>query len=240
MFSLSPSATMARFLAFTLLLLFALPVFAQPFMPPPRDDETALMLRQMQSELTAQLQETQRMLSLVGPNDRQLANMLQTRQEDLTRQLRDVVQQRNEMTGGMQGRGGRDEIIPNPAMPAEMPPGMMGGIQPGLEMPPGMMGGMGGMPPNVMGGMGGMRMQPGLEMPPRGMGGMVEQPPSWDTTPWGPRMPRELIEIRQSVDLLKREVGELKETIKALEAQIHLLNRNILLFDRVRDLEEPY
>ncbi|MCL2005012.1 MAG: hypothetical protein FWG73_02500 [Planctomycetaceae bacterium] len=234
---------MARFLGFSLLLLFALPVFAQG----PVGD--AAMLQRMQGELTAQLQETQHMLSLVGPTDRRLAEVLQTRQADLTRQLRDVMQQlqvsgqnepmmeRAEMP---QGRGGRDETMPNAtmtnAMPAEMPPGMWGGMPAASPMPqpgPGMWGGMG-MPP--MSPMSSAGLPP--SSPPHW--GMVEQPPSWDATPWGPRLPRELTEMRQSVDLLKREVGELRETVKALEAQIQLLNRNILLFDRVRDLEEPY
>jgi hypothetical protein len=70
-----------------------------------------------------------------------------------------------------------------------------------------------------------------------GMGGMGYNPTppwgdpdrTWDATPWGPRLPKELVETKQSIDSLRKEIVDLKETIKALETQIQLLTRNILL-----------
>jgi DNA repair exonuclease SbcCD ATPase subunit len=52
------------------------------------------------------------------------------------------------------------------------------------------------------------------------------QAPSWE---WGPRLPKELTEVKQSVESLQREITELRELIKRLETQIQLLNRTILL-----------
>jgi hypothetical protein len=54
-------------------------------------------------------------------------------------------------------------------------------------------------------------------------------------TQWGPRLPRELTEVKQSVELLRKEVADLKETIRTLETQIQLLSRNILLSERTRE-----
>ena len=56
-----------------------------------------------------------------------------------------------------------------------------------------------------------------------------------ETAYWGPKLPKELTEVKQSVESLKREVAALKETIKVLETQIQLLNRNILLSERVKE-----
>jgi hypothetical protein len=80
---------------------------------------------------------------------------------------------------------------------------------------------------------------PEMPVPPMpgypGMGAGWGTPPlgdadrMWDATPWGPRLPKELVETKQSVESLRKEIADLKETIKALETQIQLLTRNILL-----------
>jgi cell division protein FtsB len=58
-------------------------------------------------------------------------------------------------------------------------------------------------------------------------------------TLWGPRLPKELVELKQSVESMRKEIAELKDTVKALEAQIRLLNQNILLSERVKESNHP-
>jgi cell division protein FtsB len=71
------------------------------------------------------------------------------------------------------------------------------------------------------------------------MGGGMPMPwsenPAADSNPWAPKPAKELIEIKQTVDSMRTEIAALKETIKNLEAQIQLLNRNILLSERAKE-----
>ena len=114
---------------------------------------------------------------------------------------------------------------PNPEIPGQFPGTPMQGYSPTQPFPGG------GYPGGTY---------PGGTYP----GGMGYAPASpwgdpdrmWDATPWGPRLPRELVETRQSVESLRKEIADLKETVKALETQIQLLSRNILL-ERVKEKE---
>ncbi|MDR0327827.1 MAG: hypothetical protein LBI05_05985 [Planctomycetaceae bacterium] len=260
---------MTRFLSlFLLLLVFALPVFAQdePAKPQPLPSDPALLTR-MKQELSRKIQEIQLMLGYVS--DAQLVETLTNQQAELTRQLLEVTQQMPKTTP-IQGFSRAADISPE-----QMLPGMLDSLAPeprgrviptpdsipnrrdfSLPMMP-MPGGFGGMnvpptdpyqnprppmdpykqqydSPNMGGGMG---------IPPAGMGGMGGYPGGmmggptsamdhdrmWEATPWGPRLPRELTETKQAVDALRKEVADLKDTVKALETQIQLLNRNMLL-----------
>ena len=218
---------MSRFLACTLSLLLALPAFAQT----PVGD--AALLQRMQADLALQLQETQRMLGLVGPNDRQLADMLRTQQQDLTRQLRDVMLQLQGPGTGMadlddipaipQGRVRNDDMSPMPFDPRIQRPIPQIPVQSQV-------------PQQLLNAISGAGIDVTAFPPATPYFNPPMTPPIPNDLPsWGPRPPRELIEMKQSIDMLQREVGELRETIKALETQIQLLSRNILLLDRVRD-----
>lgn len=244
-----------RLLCFGLLLAIVLPLHAQPlepvvglsapgggFVPDPA------FLMPMREKITNELQQIQRMRGIVNSNDTQLIESLDSQQAELTKQLRDIMQQ-------MQAGPTAPSAERIPQMPGGMGGGMMGGMQ---EMPPNL-GGMGMIPqqmPPMPGMMGGMGMMP-QQIPP-----MPQVPPyllpqealpqtspypvfgggynSYDlnrgeTAHWGPRLPKELTEVKQSVESLRREIAELKETIKVLETQIQLLNRNILLSERVKE-----
>jgi len=119
-----------------------------------------------------------------------------------------------------------------PVMPPVMPhvPGLQNAmpINPPINpMPGGMM--MGGMPP-------GAYHPPMMPTPMEPMDAhWGNQPHAWDASSWGPRLPRELTEVKQSVESLQKEIVELRGTIKALETQIQLLTRNILLSERARE-----
>jgi len=271
---------MKQFLCLTLLLLIALPTFAQdgpPVLGQALPNDPALLIR-MQDQLRFELQETQRMLNIINPNDAQLIETLRTRQAELGRQINDIVGQLQtslatpNVGAGFPGADARPGLMPGlppmqqrqapdwrQAEPA-MPPGMgMPGMQ-GMPMPPEGM--MGGMPPGMpMPGMHGMPMPPENMMP----GGMIPggqnpvlpnmpfnpadvnvmpnhapqwgitPPPDWEAAQWGPRLPRELTEMRQSIESLQREISSLRDTVRQLETQIQLLNRNILLNDRANE-----
>ena len=58
---------------------------------------------------------------------------------------------------------------------------------------------------------------------------------AWEPTSWGAKLPKELTELKQSVESLQKEVADLKETIKALETQIQLLSRTILLSEKMKE-----
>jgi len=125
------------------------------------------------------------------------------------------------------------------AMPPEnimprMPGGsMMGGMPPGMPMPgitPGMLGGYHPQPSMLHN----MPMPPAPVMPNNApQWGNHQQ--AWEEAHWGPRLPRELTEMRQSVESLQREISSLRDTVRQLETQIQLLNRNILLNDRANE-----
>jgi hypothetical protein len=203
----------------------------------------------MREQFTVELQQIQQMLGIV--TDPQLVETLKTQQAELTKQLLEVTQQ-------MQTR----EKLPNtrapefyPAQPPEpvvsMPPlprgERAGSLDPLMskndpnqnrwvpmrpEMP--------GQPPIPP--MPGSAMQ-GYNSTPPFPGGVGSAPSPWgdpdrmwEATPWGPRLPKELVETKQSVESLRREIADLKETVRALETQIQLLCRNILL-ERMKEKE---
>ena len=234
---------MTRFLCFSLLVLIIFPVFAQEEqMSFPRGNQDVLM--RMHQQLTQELQQVQRMLNVIPPTDTQYIEIMKAQQTELTKQLKDIAQQlqESEITNALPGRETRIPEMPGISRPPEsmLAPGM--GLPPSM---PGMMpqGGYGQSPlptqPQV-------RPYPDLlspvvppqiispynsapVTPPYMPQGMPDQ--AWDN-PWGPRPAanaKELTEMKQSVDSLRREIADLKETVKTLEAQIQLLNRNIVL-----------
>ena len=238
---------MTRFLCCSLLLVVALPVFAQNGLDPmiTRGNQDAYI--RMQQQLTQELQQVQRMLSVIPPGETQYIEMMKTQQAELMKQLKDVAQQLQafeippETANALQGRDARI-----PEMPA-MPP-----VDP--RMP-----GMGGMPQQPMSpwlGQGQtMPMQPPVRpysdiapvappqtivpyTPPMPNPTWGDQNQAWGgNNPWGPNPApsKELVEMKQSVDAMRKEIAELKETVKTLETQIQLLNRNIVLSDRARE-----
>ena len=244
------------------------------------DDQ--VLLRQMQDDITRQLQETQKMLGLVGQHDRQLSETLQAQQADLIRQLRDVIQHLQPPPGG-ESRLPREAERSTGLAGKKTEEGTPGRFNDSRVSDSRVDDSRVIIHPNTMDRMTGRWPEmSGRTTMPRGLGAEVSNPPDanptddlmppYDPTPlanpfphqqpnpfserlqqemerrqnqhreldslsWGPRLPREIVEMRQSLEALRREVGELQETIKALETQIQLLNRNILLFDRVRAID---
>ena len=227
---------MTRLLCFTLLFALAAPLCAQEEpvagLSLPRDP--ALLTRQRE-HIINELQQIQRMRGIVNPSDTQLIESLDAQQADWTKQLRDLTQQ---MQAGPQFQPKESGMLPEsmipltgrgmPAMPTREPdvalpqdqrfqPPMMPGAMPNPQMPV--------MPPQI----------------PYSAFGDVGSSQNWygpdrgETNYWGPKLPKELTEVKQSVESLKREIAELKETIKVLETQIQLLNRNILLSEKVKE-----
>lgn len=64
-----------------------------------------------------------------------------------------------------------------------------------------------------------------------------DQDQAWNQSPWAPQPSKELAELKQTVDSLRKELAEMKTNIKALETQIQLLNRNILLSQPGRNIQ---
>ena len=221
----------------------------------PRD--SALLLR-MREQLNFQYRETQRTLGFIDPNDTQLVETLRTRQADLAKQMGNIARELQTLGGPNTnemlppGMDTRPEGLPTPlgmpgmgipVMPPDFPatPPMrpeidrrqsvtpMPSVQTipqQFEMPP--MPNPGVMPPYYP--------NPYPTVPqqflPHNSADMSNVPqwgtqaPSWE---WGPRLPKELTEVKQSVESLQREIAELRELIRRLETQIQLLNRTILL-----------
>jgi len=269
---------MTRFLCLPLLLLFALPTFAQDEPATttgrslPRDP--AFLMR-MKEQLTFDYREIQRVIELL-PNDAQTAETLKARQADIAKQL-------NEVTSELQSLR-----TPSPNISELLP-----GTETRLDLPPGTLpvqSGVSGMPspypyraaqvptPNVpyqvpmpeplpMGvGMNGYGSVQGGYVPgaipttppsalpfnpanPMTNPYLLEQAQAFETAHWGPRLPRELIEVKESVESLQTEISSLKDTIKTLEKQIQLLTSTVVLLsgpvnervrDRTRDSEENF
>ena len=240
---------MTRFLCFTLTLLLAQPAFAQEVPAPagmelPQDPAYLMQLRE---GITFQLQDIQRVLAVVNPGDARTRETLEARQAELTQQLRDVMQQLQ--SAPQQGMGRNAGMMPpsGMGMPPNLPmqqqwaPGGMGGMMPQGMMDPNLMnmnrGGldaMTGLPPT---------MQPPVMQPPMMQPAPVMPiPPQWaaQNPAWGgaapeTALPRELTEVKQTLDALRREVSELKEIIQALETRVQLLNRDMMLNERLRE-----
>jgi hypothetical protein len=70
---------------------------------------------------------------------------------------------------------------------------------------------------------------------PSPMPNWTDQDRAWETGHWGPKLPKELTEMKQSIESLRKEIADLKETNKALETQVQLLIRNILLSERAKE-----
>jgi len=261
MFLFTLKEPMTRFLCFSLTLLFALPAFAQNESAPagldlPQDPAQLMRLRE---DLTFQIQEVQRLLSFVNPSDTRTTETLQTRQAELTQQLRSVIDQMQ--TAAPSGTGRNTGMMSPPGMPSGLPQSLpvqslwgQGGMN--GHMPPGMIdptmnmsrnAEMPGMPTSGM--MQGTMPNPPMQAyPPAGMIAPVppipahwmnQTPPGWGVqTPGATQeasLPKELTDMKQTVEALRREISELKETVKSLETQIQLLNRNIVLSERVRE-----
>lgn len=218
-------------------MLLALPVFAQdernsavPLLP-----SNPAALAGMRDNITLELQRIQDMLRLFGQNDPQLVETLTTRQKELTEQLSDILRQSQDVGRPSVAPGivnpaartnGVDPITGQPVLPPtqrQVDP-LNPGVQPGL---PGMMGG-GSIQPTY----------PAVPIytPPS------YTPPSWPTPPnWMDsqqqtyQLPKELTEVKQSVEALQKEVASLKATIKDLETHILLLSRVISQNDKGRE-----
>ena len=238
-----------------MLFLIAISAFAQDEPMPlgqslPRDPA---FLTRMREQLTFELRETQRQQSIINPNDFQLAEIIRTRQAELARQINDVTSLLQTL-----GSPGSGETLPGTGTLNGFPPSVQQGtpsVQHGLPsrqpVEPGM-------PPVIPmpGNQNFNNSMPVLPVPggtyyPPTYGNvppfepMMPVPPSWggpqaqafDAAPWGPRLPKELAEVKQSVDSLQREIVELKELVRRLETQIQLLNRTVLLLSGERMTE---
>ena len=250
---LSSKRPMSRLLClcFPLLFALALSVFAQSDAPPPgRANQTlgdvdaplsrdpALLMR-MREQISLELQQTQRMLGIVNPND-PLVETLKTQQTDLTKQLLEITQQ---MQTAYQSSvpAGRPTM---PTVPMREAEGKMPGPlytpmevptsprQPVIPIPlaqpnsSDMTVPMSPFPVPV---------QPYSPNPSYNVPNWADQDRAWEATPWGPKLPKELTDMKQSIDSLQKEIGALKDTIKALETQIQLLSRNILLNEKMKE-----
>ena len=246
---------MTRILCFALLLAIATPLYAQekPLVEQLLPRDPALLSR-MREQITNELQKIQQMRGIISPNDTQLIESLDAQQAEWSKQLRDITQQ---MQAGIlpppnESVIAQGQFVPStgrsgmPAMPTwetngPLPQDPRGGyVPPGMPVMPDNR-----FPSQAPGMPGGMHQMPMSQMPI-----YPSQPPqdpyfgggqNWynqergETNYWGPRLPKELTEVKQSVESLKREIAELKDTIKVLETQIQLLNRNILLSERVEE-----
>jgi hypothetical protein len=232
---------MRRFLYLNLLFLIALPLFAQdepPVLEQILSRDPATLMR-MREQLTFEYRETQRALSAINPNDTQLVETLKTRQADLAKQMNDIVKQLqtlgssqpgiSELPPDMNVRPGLTPGLPTtqPLSPIttrqeldRRPPGISPLNEPGVPViPPGVY-----PSPQQY-----MPYPPAYNNPPD-----IPNMPQWGNPPpqaweWGPRLPKELTEVKQSVESLQKEIADLREIVKRLETQIQLLNRTVLL-----------
>jgi cell division protein FtsB len=243
---------MTRFFCFSLLLLVVLPLVAQeePRLNPMIPHGHQAVLMRMQNQLTQELQQVQRMLSVIPPTETQFLGTLQAQQTELTKQIRDIAQQLQasepvstaappELSGMLlpQPTQGLLTVPPAPAVPGlgSTPPNGLSGMLPPPISTPGM-------------------VSPPLPVPPQPNPYTITPAPypqadtlSYDpyqmvpmnpSMPWAPNTPstaKELTEVKQTVELLRKDIAELKDTVKALETQIQLLNRNILLSEKARE-----
>ena len=230
---------MNRIFCFPLLCVLILPAFAQE---EPSGIEQALprdpaLLSRMREQFSIELQHVQQMLSFVS--DAQTRDALTAQQTELTKQLLDITRQMQAISQppSVPGTGGdvlppmgREEVLPRtPSFPigrGTTLPARSVDLPPGLEaLPPELRGS--GIPSNVPPVLSPVRPDHTMSllppsypvgMPSAGMPmGWGEQERSWEAAHWGPRLPRELTEVKQSVESLEKEISTLKETIRALE-----------------------
>ncbi len=208
----------------------------------PNDTQLQKTLSDQQAELLSQLKEVNSQLTTQGLTPPDEAGMqppvrpggLPTPQPPVFGGSPQPAAENNGML--IQRAAKPDEMIPQPGMPRNpLPNGMMGGIvptQPGpyTPMPPnplpqGMMGGI--IPPGAPGMYG--NPPPAVPQTPMQSPSEFDQDQLHATSPWAPKPSKELTELKQTVDSLRKELGEMRDSVKALEAQIQLLNRNILM-----------
>ncbi|MDR3234145.1 MAG: hypothetical protein LBT46_10875 [Planctomycetaceae bacterium] len=168
------------------------------------------LLLQIQKQLTFELQQTQRTLGLIDPNDTQLRTALETQQASLVKQLKDMETQ----------RAGQGQNLPS-APPMSSSPSF------GVVLP------SNSVMPNPLPQTAPLMTTSPMTTSPVTMPLMTAPPHN----PWSPQQPQELTELKASVEFLRQEIGELKSAVKALETQIQLLNRTVLLSDRVKEKE---
>ena len=235
---------MTRFFCFSLLLLVVLPLVAQeePRLTPMIPHGHPAVLMRMQQQLTQELQQVQRMLSVIPPTETQFLGTLQAQQTELTKQIRDIAQQLQ-----------ASELMSTAAPPEELsgmlPPQSMQGL---FTVPPA--------PAGAVDPLAGMSPPLPVQPQPNPYTIMPAPYPQADTLSYdsfsmthpmvhpvnpmyAPPMPgaapngtaKELTEMKQTVELLRKDIAELKDTVKALETQIQLLNRNILLSEKARE-----
>jgi len=221
------------------------------------------LLSQERERITYELQQIQRLLGVISPNDVQTMDVLKTQQTDLAKQLRDLTQQM-QAERQSPGMLNVPEVLPGQVPPFAMRPGLSqspGGelvVSPEQRLPP-----MPPTMPDMPGNMPRNGYQTPISAPyqippsspvtpvplpyppiqsypptpavPGQMPNWADQDRAWESGLWGPRLPKELTELKQSVESLRKEIADLKETNKALEAQIQLLIRNILLSERTKE-----
>jgi hypothetical protein len=224
---------MTRFLYLPLLLVLVMPTFAV-FQTVAQEGQVTGQLSpndliRMREELNFRLQETQQMLRFVNPMDTQHIEQLHADQAELTQKLREVLHQQMQPPA-VHGAARNPSQMPGmPNMMNAMPNAMQPHHQAFQHVPSQSISSPWQMPTNR-----------NLDSPFPTMPTMPITPHPIGVQPFGvmppeTRMLQELSAMRQSVDSLQREVGELRETIKVLETQIQLLNRNFLLNERLRD-----
>ncbi|GHT44677.1 hypothetical protein FACS189454_02730 [Planctomycetales bacterium] len=180
-------------------------------------------LREKKAGLEFELQQTQRTLQFIDPNDRQLRTTLETQQAALTRQLKEIeaLSQANTSFSPV-GAINSGMVMPGPgiSVPASPMPNEYGyNVYPANPTPPVY-------PTNPI--------NPNPASPlgviPPAFPVMPSVPPqqSGAISPWGAAPNRDLIELKYTVELLRKEIAELQQTVRDLNTQIQLLNRNFL------------
>jgi len=233
---------MQRLLFAPLLFLFVLPLFAQdeqaPLAQPLPRNQTHLL--QAKDKLSREIQQIQQLLGVVSPSDAHYET-LKTQQAELLKQLKDISQQMQtsdtpsasevQTTPSIRPTSPMAREVEIPAFPPRGTPIMPNSAP---QMPPMYSGDTPFQRPYY-------HDTPYNQNPMGGPMGIPDAPPwlaqdrSWEASAWGPRVPKELIEVKQSVESMRKEIADLKDTIKALETQIQLLSRNILLSEKVRE-----
>ncbi len=209
------------------LFCFATSLVAQeqetaPTLPPMNP---AQLLR-MRHDLTFQLQESQRVLALVGQEDKQLLELHQSQQKEIIEQLKDIETQlkAQSVPPAMSGGAMPSQVSPRPPVSSGVPP-----LPPNFQMlnpmlPPRTLPGT----PGPGSGMSQQRIAPAIS-PPSEFDQRLDPNQAWANSPWAGQPSKEWAEMKNTVEALRQEISELKTTVKALETQIQLLNRNILL-----------
>lgn len=253
---------------FALLCLFGGAfVFAQegPITPPetappgfvaPETAPTAAMgrisptqLLRMRSQLTRELQESQRILGFIDPSDTQLVALHKEQQAELVNQLKEINDQLKaqgvpvgtEPSAATPGATPLQPAEPTlPSVPRAADPTLVPGGTPRAPADPNLLvqrrpdpnelPSLNELPPELRAalenrtpqpGMPGMVLPPAQPTPPT----PFDQDQAWTESPWAVQPSKELTAVKDSVESLRKEVSELKETVKDLEAQIRLLNR---------------